>query len=184
MGGFFVCFRRDCMCVRECMHVNLKHRLLASLCHHPHCSFMIDRVHLFPCSKLNYFAINSLLKIARLLNSEHSLWERLFMDRGQGDVLEYSAALPQISWMKMAREKGPIQTRCLWKVRASSLTNLAKNVKHSTWEKSHSNDLKKLTIVRTCCMATTCTCIVLINPYKKKKKTSKLDNIHTILCMM
>lgn len=56
--------------VCACGYTDLKHSLLASLCHHPHCSFMIDRVHLFPCSKLNYFAINSLLKIARLLNSE------------------------------------------------------------------------------------------------------------------
>lgn len=64
-----MCALEKRLCV--CVCVNLKYRLFASLCHHPHCSFMIDRVHLFPCSKLNYFAINSLLKIARLLNSEH-----------------------------------------------------------------------------------------------------------------
>ena len=46
------------------------------------------------------------------------------MDRGQEDVSEYSAALPQIFWMKMAGEKRPIPNEFAMESEASSQTNL------------------------------------------------------------
>ena len=44
------------------------------------------------------------------------------MDRGQEDVLEYSVALPQIFWMKAAREKRPIPNEFAMESEASSQT--------------------------------------------------------------
>lgn len=46
------------------------------------------------------------------------------MDRGQEDVSEYSAALPQIFWMKMAGEKKPIPNDFAMESEASSQIEL------------------------------------------------------------
>jgi hypothetical protein len=89
-----VCFRKEIVCV--CVCANLKSRLLVSLCHHPHCPFMIDRVHLFPCSKLNCFAINSLLKIAKLLNAEPLIViKSVYGQRSRGRIGVLSTVLPR-----------------------------------------------------------------------------------------